>query len=445
MNAVLKPFFAPYKDWTLYAGFSGGADSLALLLMLEKLRHQVPFRLVAVHCEHGLRGEASLADAAFCREICHKYGVEFLLFELDVPQKRLPGESVETAARRLRQEVWQNLAGQKKQTAVVLAHHAGDRRENLLLRLGRGSGSSGLTGLRSKRMLNGVLYLRPLLKMERSQLEVFLRESGEVCWREDASNSDICYRRNFIHQELIPQWEKAVPGVRHGLDAALDALETEADFLEELAGKYVCKIRRSGGAVTAWQKVPAALHGRVLRKLAKRDLQTDWIPGRAFQAVFRDWVIRGMDGALPLSGIPGCRWVFRNGTGCFERLNTVPQIRHEWQWRTMPLERWQVTFPTALPEKIALDEAYFDAALLPETLLVSSGADGDVLIPFGRRNPVKWKRLRVDRKVPRSAAPPLLRMPDGTVLWSPLIRHTAHAPVSRNTREIVCFHWMKGR
>lgn len=444
MIGVMRQFFRQYQNWRLYAGFSGGADSLALLLLLRELQREIPFYLTAVHCEHGLRGQSSLDDAAFCREICRKYGIDFLLYNLDVPANRLAGESEEAAARRLRQNVWRELAGNQAETAVVLAHHAGDRRENLLLRLGRGSGSGGLCGLRSVRILDQVLYLRPLLKVERRQLEEFLRESGESCWREDASNQDIRYRRNFIRQNLLPEWKCAVPGVENGLNAALDALEEEADLLDHLARYYAKRIRQSGGSAESWRKVPKALHGRVLRYQAWRTLHLDWIPGRQFLAAFRRLLKSGKDGALPLSGVKGCRWVCRCGTGCFERISMMPPICREWRWREMSLDGWQISFPAFLPEKVGLDEAYFDAAFLPETLLVASGRDGDEMIPFGRKNPEKWKVLRVNRKVSRAAAPPLLRMPDGQILWSPLIRHSSLAVVSRNTKEIVGFHWKKG-
>ena len=97
MLGSFRQFLRPYQNWMLYAGFSGGADSLALLLLLRSLQQEIPFRLSAVHCEHGLRGQASRDDAAFCQEICRKYGIDFLLYELDVPANRLAGESEETA------------------------------------------------------------------------------------------------------------------------------------------------------------------------------------------------------------------------------------------------------------------------------------------------------------------------------------------------------------
>lgn len=437
-EAAARAFLAPYRGWTLYAGFSGGADSLALLTILHRLCGELDLKLTAVHCEHGIRGEASLADAAFCREFCAKRQIAYLEKRFAVPEDRRPGESVEAAARRLRQAVWHELAADRERTAVVLAHHAGDRRETLLLRLARGSGASGLAGLRGVRMLGGVRYLRPLLHAERAELEAYLVSLGVTDWRRDATNDCREYRRNFVRHELLAKWAEAA-GTMAGLSASLDALEADARFLERLAASRAERL--IGADSAAWRAVPKALRGRVLRLLARRKIGRDWIPGKRFLAAFERALSGDSPAALALDGVPGTRWRMRDGGWDFEAFSPVPETRRVWRWRADALPGFAVSFPACLPEKIGLGEAYFDAAALPEELLAASGADGDRMIPFGRKRPVKWKVLRIDRKVPRRAAPPLLRLPDGAILWSPLIRHSALAPVTAATREIVCFKW----
>ena len=437
-EAAARAFLAPYRGWTLLAGFSGGADSLALLLILHRLCGELDLKLTAVHCEHGLRGAASLADAAFCRAFCAARGIAYLEKSLAVPGNRRPRESIEAAARRLRQAVWRELAADRERTAVVLAHHAGDRRETLLLRLAHGSGASGLTGLRGGRVLEGVRYLRPLLGCERSDLEKYLVSIGVTDWRNDATNADLNYRRNFVRHELLARWAE-IPGALAGLSASLDALEADARFLEHLAAKRAARL--TGADSSAWRAVPKALRGRILRLLARKKLRRDWIPGKRFLAAFDRALRAETMAALALDGVPGTRWRRRDGVWDFEVFTPVSEPRRVWRWRTEELPDFAALFPSRLPEKIGLDEAYFAAASLPEELLLASGADGDRMIPFGRKRAEKWKVLRVDRKVPRTAAPPLLRLPDGSILWSPLIRHSALAPVTAATREIVCFKW----
>ena len=137
----------------VYCSLSGGADSLALLLFLEAHREKARYTLEAVHFEHGFRGRASIADADFCEKICKEHSVPLSTFHIDVPHKRLRGEGDEEAARRIRLEYWRKIVFNPEHTLVALGHHAEDRIENVLLRLFRGSNSTGLSSMRAVRRL----------------------------------------------------------------------------------------------------------------------------------------------------------------------------------------------------------------------------------------------------------------------------------------------------
>ncbi|MBO7741569.1 MAG: tRNA lysidine(34) synthetase TilS, partial [Victivallales bacterium] len=155
-----------------FVGFSGGADSTALLLATQLCGIPV----TAVHFNHHLRGADADADAQWCREFCEARNIPFIAVDLQVNQERLPGESLETAARRLRLREWHNLT-RDGGTPVFLAHHLDDCLEELFLRLARGANCSGLTGMKPmRRMADGTLLCRPLLKCRKSELEDFLRE-----------------------------------------------------------------------------------------------------------------------------------------------------------------------------------------------------------------------------------------------------------------------------
>ncbi len=117
----------------VFVGFSGGADSTALLLLLSQAGQAV----TAVHFQHGIRGAAAEADAVWCEQFCLARNIRFVRENLAVPSNRFRGESVEEAARRLRLEAWRRLADADGDV-VFLAHHADDALEDLLLRLARG-------------------------------------------------------------------------------------------------------------------------------------------------------------------------------------------------------------------------------------------------------------------------------------------------------------------
>ena len=178
------------RDRIVFCGFSGGSDSLYLLLALKKLSEPLHFQLRAIHFEHGFRGEESRADAAWCEKKCLAEGIPFQCIELHSIENRMRGEGDEAAARRLRLMHWKKLTQQSPDSIVVLGHHSGDRAENLFLRLFRGSNASGLASMRSYSVIEGFAVLRPLLGLSKQKIESVLRENDES-WRIDSTNLSI--------------------------------------------------------------------------------------------------------------------------------------------------------------------------------------------------------------------------------------------------------------
>ena len=160
---------------------SGGADSVALLLAL----HELAAPLVVAHLDHGLRLEAA-ADASFVQALADRVGLECVVERRDVGAYRRERRlGVEAAAREVRHAFLREVAAGHGASAIFLAHTADDQVETFLLRLIRGAGVAGLSGMRPK---DGLLC-RPMLGVRRREVEAFLRERGQE-WSEDASNRD---------------------------------------------------------------------------------------------------------------------------------------------------------------------------------------------------------------------------------------------------------------
>ena len=184
---------------TLIIGLSGGADSCALLDLLASLS-AFPLRLIAAHLNHTLRGSDSDDDEEFCRDLAAHHQIPFEARRVDV--KALAAKeslNLEDAGRRARIAFFDELRDRWQAAAVVLAHHADDQAETLLMRLLRGSGMSGLVGMPWR---NGRNYVRPLLEISRSEIEAYL-SARQLNWREDASNRDTAFLRNRIRHELF--------------------------------------------------------------------------------------------------------------------------------------------------------------------------------------------------------------------------------------------------
>ena len=206
--------------------FSGGRDSVALFDLLKGAGAD----FFAVHVEHGIRGEASLADAAFAEAFSSERGVECKVFHVDAPAyARERGLTLEQAARELRYGVLDGLIGAGECDCVLLAHHADDQTETILMRLLRGTGVRGLKGMSEA---SGE-RLRPLLSVQRSEIDAYVAERG-LPYREDETNGDEAYTRNFLRGELARLKER-FPAVNAAF-ARLARSAAEADALiEELA------------------------------------------------------------------------------------------------------------------------------------------------------------------------------------------------------------------
>jgi tRNA(Ile)-lysidine synthase len=190
----------------LLAAVSGGADSMALLEILVQLGQRVG----VAHVHHELRGADADADLAFVAARAAQLGVPMQArraSELTLPA--LPRTSPEARARALRYAALEQMRASGGYRHVVTAHTLDDQAETLLLRALRGTDLDGLTGIAPR--LEARHLLRPLLEVRRAELRDYLRQRS-LCWREDASNSDVRVPRNLLRAEVLPLLERAHPG-----------------------------------------------------------------------------------------------------------------------------------------------------------------------------------------------------------------------------------------
>ena len=218
---------------------SGGADSVALLILLRKNAEKLGITLEAAHLNHLLRGGESDRDAAFCKALCDRLSVPLTLGIRDVSALRENGEGVEEAARRVRYGFLLDVARERRVTKIVTAHNANDLAETMLMNLARGSGTRGLAGIPQTRDLGGVTLVRPLLFCERSEIEEYLEANGET-YVTDSSNLADDYTRNMVRHQILPLLQQVNPQfVRHAAQAA-QSLREDDEALETFAAQLVC-------------------------------------------------------------------------------------------------------------------------------------------------------------------------------------------------------------
>jgi tRNA(Ile)-lysidine synthase len=183
---------------------SGGADSVALLLLLLELREKLGIVLSVVHFNHKLRGKASDGDEKFVAKLAAKHGLEFYSSSADIAKKaKKERANLEDAARRARYDYFRLLAKSRTCTRIAVAHTADDQAETVLAHLLRGTGLAGLGGIHP--VVGSVI--RPLLSIRRGELRRFLRARKQT-WREDATNRDTKRMRARIRRKLLPLLQK---------------------------------------------------------------------------------------------------------------------------------------------------------------------------------------------------------------------------------------------
>lgn len=267
--------------------FSGGADSLALLLLLWAHWPKRRRKLVAAHFNHRLRGAAAVADARFCERVCDALGVRFFTARWDQARPAKPSEAVARAARHAFLE---KLQRRLRTRAIWFGHHRDDVAETMFMRLARGSGTGGLAAPRPVQTLrDGPVHLRPLLTLGKAAIVAALRDA-RAPWREDATNMAGDFFRNRIRRSVVPAWREAA-GERDALagaalsrdrlaedDAALDAWLA---MLKPITARGELSLRRLGGK-------PRGLARRALHDWLSRNDCGQTLSRQAFERLLDD-------------------------------------------------------------------------------------------------------------------------------------------------------------
>ncbi|MBI1287414.1 MAG: tRNA lysidine(34) synthetase TilS [Flavobacteriales bacterium] len=192
----MQKFGFPNSGNPILVGVSGGVDSMVLASMLL----ENGYAIAVAHCNYQLRGEASDADETLVKNWCAQRNVPFHSKRIET--QKLAEESkasIQMVAREERYRFFQKLTDEYGYAATALAHHANDRVESLILNVLRGTGFRGLQGMPSKR----VGYIRPLLGLTKDEIRDYAKEKG-VPFREDASNAQTYYQRNWVRLRLLP-------------------------------------------------------------------------------------------------------------------------------------------------------------------------------------------------------------------------------------------------
>jgi tRNA(Ile)-lysidine synthase len=251
---------------------SGGADSVALLLILKELEADGLLTVAgAAHLNHQLRGADADQDEAFCATLAQRLGVPFVSERIEVAATaRAQKRSIEDAARSVRYAFLDRAANSLCADAIAVAHTREDQAETFLLRLMRGAGTRGLAAIRPR----AGRVIRPLLDVDRAALRDYLA-ARDASFREDLTNADVEIPRNRVRHELIPYLRSHFsPGVTDVLARAAELARQDEDFLQAEAIKLAARVVLSDVTVrldvSGLTGAPRALSSRVVQTALQR-------------------------------------------------------------------------------------------------------------------------------------------------------------------------------
>ncbi len=271
-GSILQRSLADLSAGTWVVGVSGGADSVALLVALRRLRPDI--RPTVAHLDHEFRGNDSREDAEFVSRLCQSFDIPCVIRRLGELSPTSPN-NLEASFRAARHALFEDVVQQAGGQGVLLAHHAGDRAETVLMRLLRGSDAVALDGLRADTVINGLRIVRPFLSLKRMQLEAYLLEQGQP-WREDASNESDAFARNRTRK-----WLADHPNFATRLLHLADAAAQWRKWVHSHAPAW-------GDAIAAAQLAdlpdPVARHA-IRAWLLDRDVPADEVPPSQIDAI----------------------------------------------------------------------------------------------------------------------------------------------------------------
>ncbi len=397
---------------------SGGADSVALLLLLQ----EAGYRIEAAHCNFHLRGEESDRDEAFCEQFCRNRNIPFHRVHFDTQTyAELHKVSIEMAARELRYKWFEQLRNDLGAAGICVAHHRDDAVETVLLNLVRGTGLRGLCGIQPR---NGNI-LRPLLCVSREEIEAFLAERGQE-YVTDSTNLEADVQRNKVRLQVLPLLKTLNPAVVENIQRTAENLMGAQATLD---------------AVFLHNKNHNALILSDYDDCASREyIAFEWAKKFGFNGSQIRQILEAETGKIITSSSGYDILRDRNQLLVEPSLKPMKPVRipEEGNYVFNENNRFSVKQQPVFISKTA-DVATIDAAQVAFPLTIRRVEEGDWMIPYGMKRRKLLSDLMTDRKMTVFEKRHQLVVVDaqGVIVWLVGLRVDARVAVGDATSEVL--------
>lgn len=416
----------------IICALSGGADSMALLYVLYEAREELGISLYAAHLNHGIRGEEADGDCVAAKRFCEKIGVELFVKNVDIPRlAKEQGIGEEECGRNERYFFFDEIKERLHGGRIATGHHMNDNAETVLFNLFRGSG-----GLKGIPYVRGDV-IRPLRDVSRREIEEYLRKNN-ISWREDSTNKENKYTRNYIRNVIIKEIEEQFPSAIYKIAQSAEISERDSEYLDLLAmesGAF------ENGAIIFEKFIP--LHESLKRRvviLALKAWGVQNINSQIISAVYE--TVTGPTGNKRDIGNNLIVYKSYSFIMC-EQSGKILKDKNEHFIKID--ENLEITVSDGIWSVKSVDKkekmrdnkriVVLDADKLGEGVSLRKRMDGDYIYPKGMDGRKKLKEIFINMKIPVKKRDEITLLAKGSeILFIPGIRSTGKYQPDENTK-----------
>jgi tRNA(Ile)-lysidine synthase len=437
---------------TVLVGLSGGPDSVCLLTLLHRIKEDFHLTLHAMYVDHQLRPEETPAERAFCAQLCGNMQVDFRVKAVDVKGRiKKCVLNKQEAARELRYRAFYEAAGEIRADKIALAHNADDQTETVFMRLVRGTGPTGLSGMPAVR---GTI-IRPLIETTRQDIENFL-EREKIPSVIDSSNFQTDYFRNRFRLMIMPELKKINPHLTQSVNRTASILQEEERYLEIIVTKTLMKLisRKTAGRIELFLTPMEAMDIVILRRVLRRAIaETEGLRGISF--IHIDDIIR-----LVREGKSGDRLYLPGGVRAIKDYSLLVLTSEE----PLKIAAYEMPVPgevavvgAGLVIKASFEESagnpgdgktsvLLGADDLRFPLRIRSRKPGDCFYPLGFGKRKKIQDFFVNEKVPRDERDSIpLVLSGDEIIWVAGHRADERVRVTGSTKKFLRLAIVRGK
>lgn len=409
----IRAFFRANSASKYFVAASGGIDSMVLIHLM--ISEKLPVHIL--HVNYNLRGNESIEDAQFLTEFCLRFNIPISVKNIYLKEKLYSeGGNLQNEARKERYLFFQEMQSSTINSKVVIAHHLNDQIETFWLQLLRGSGISGLAGMKS---VNGI-YLRPLLNITKDEIKEYATFHS-IQWREDKSNSKNDYLRNRFRNEIIPFLLDKQNTINDSVlilqKAFQDELKNDEAIIEILKSKIITSQRIE---ISDIQQLTANQCIELFKKIS--------IPTYLFKKIEKF-----------IKAQKGSKLVWNKGKNKLINEGNFISIYIENQVENNEIPKLIISKIDSLPSKFNKTDLYFDIDKIEGEIQIRKWEIGDRIYPIGLRGSKLISDIITDAKIPNIQRKEQFVIIDNSkILACAGLCIDSRAIASENSKQIIC-------